>query len=277
MQAIQKIIEDAWEDRATLQPGTAPAKIGEAVATVLGLLDEGKLRVAEKIDGPNGKDWFTHQWIKKAVLLSFRLEDNKVSESGALRYYDKVPTKFENYDAEKFARGGFRVVPPATARRGSYLAKNVVLMPSYVNIGAYVDEGTMVDTWATVGSCAQIGKNVHLSGGVGIGGVLEPLQANPTIIEDNCCIGARSEVVEGVIIGEGSVISMGVYIGQSTKIYDRETGEVSYGRVPPGSVVVSGNLPSKDGSYSLYCAVIVKKVDAKTRAKTSINDLLRGD
>ncbi len=273
MQEIQKIIEEAWEIRATLQPNTAPAKIGEAVDTVIGLLDEGKLRVAEKIDG----DWFTHQWIKKAVLLSFRLEDNKLMDGGPMRYFDKVPTKYVNFDTEQFVRSGVRVVPPATARRGSYQAKNVVLMPSYVNIGAYVDENTMVDTWVTVGSCAQIGKNVHLSGGVGIGGVLEPLQANPTIIEDNCFIGARSEVVEGVIVGEGSVISMGVYIGQSTKIFDRETGQVSYGRIPPGSVVVSGNLPSKDGSYSLYCAVIVKKVDAKTRAKTSINELLRGD
>ena len=273
MQEFQQIIEDAWENRTSLQPGTAPAKVGEAVAKVLEGLDAGTLRVAEKIDG----EWMTHQWIKKAVLLSFRLEDNVLLDNGPMRYFDKVPTKFAQYDAEQFRRGGFRVVPPATARRGSFIGKNVVLMPSYVNIGAYVDEGTMVDTWATVGSCAQIGKNVHLSGGVGIGGVLEPLQANPTIIEDNCFIGARSEIVEGVIVGEGSVISMGVYIGQSTKIFDRETGEVSYGRIPPGSVVVSGNLPSKDGSYSLYCAVIVKKVDAKTRAKTSINDLLRGD
>ena len=273
MQEFQQIIDDAWENRASLQPGSAPAKIGAAVSAVIAQLDAGSLRVAEKING----EWITHQWIKKAVLLSFRLEDNQVLDGGPMRYFDKVPTKFANYDAEKFARGGFRVVPPATARRGCFIGKNVVLMPSYVNIGAYVDEGTMVDTWATVGSCAQIGKNVHLSGGVGIGGVLEPLQANPTIIEDNCFIGARSEVVEGVIVGEGSVISMGVYIGQSTKIYDRETGEVSYGRIPPGSVVVSGNLPSKDGSHSHYCAVIVKKVDAQTRSKTSINDLLRGD
>jgi len=273
MQEFQTIIDEAWENRTALQPGTAPAKVGEAVSKVLAGLDAGTLRVAEKIDG----EWVTHQWIKKAVLLSFRLEDNVLLDNGPMRYFDKVPTKFAQYDAEQFKRGGFRVVPPATARRGSFIGKNVVLMPSYVNIGAYVDEGTMVDTWATVGSCAQIGKNVHLSGGVGIGGVLEPLQANPTIIEDNCFIGARSEVVEGVIVGEGSVISMGVYIGQSTKIYDRETGEVTYGRIPPGSVVVSGNLPSKDGTYSLYCAVIVKKVDAKTRAKTSINDLLRGD
>ena len=273
MQAIQQTIEKAWEDRAALQPGSAPAAIGEAVAEVLGRLDEGSLRVAEMIDG----EWLTHQWIKKAVLLSFRLQDNVLVDGGPLRYFDKVPSKFASYDSERFTHGGFRVVPPATARRGAFIGRNVVLMPSYVNIGAYVDEGTMVDTWSTVGSCAQIGKNVHLSGGVGIGGVLEPLQANPTIIEDNCFIGARSEVVEGVIIGEGSVISMGVYIGQSTRIFDRETGQVSYGRVPPGSVVVSGNLPAKDGSYSLYCAVIVKKVDAGTRAKTSINDLLRGD
>ena len=271
MQEFQQIIEAAWEDRASLQPGTAPAKIGAAVSAVLAELDEGRLRVAEKIEG----EWITHQWLKKAVLLSFRLEDNVLLNGGPMNYFDKVPTKFAKYDAEKFRRGGFRVVPPATARRGSFIGKNVVLMPSYVNIGAYVDEGTMVDTWATVGSCAQIGKNVHLSGGVGIGGVLEPVQANPAVIEDNCFNGARSEVVEGVIVGEGSVISMGVYIGQSTKIFDRETGEVTYGRIPPGSVVVSGNLPSKDGSYSLYCAVIVKKVDAKTRAKTSINDLLR--
>jgi 2,3,4,5-tetrahydropyridine-2-carboxylate N-succinyltransferase len=273
MQQYLSVIEAAWEDRAALQPANAPASVREAVNAVIAQLDEGTLRVAEKIDG----DWVTHQWIKKAVLLSFRLEDNQVLDGGAMRYFDKVPTKFADYDSERFARGGFRVVPPATVRRGSFIARNVVLMPSYVNIGAYVDESAMVDTWATVGSCAQIGKNVHLSGGVGIGGVLEPLQANPTIIEDNCFIGARSEVVEGVIVGEGSVISMGVYIGQSTRIYDRATGEVSYGRIPPGSVVVSGNLPAKDGSHSLYCAVIVKKVDAKTRAKTSINDLLRGD
>ena len=271
MQELQQIIEAAWEDRTNLKPGTAPAKIGEAVAHVLAELDAGKLRVAEKIDG----DWVTHQWIKKAVLLSFRLEDNVMMANGPMNYFDKVPTKFANYDTHTFQQGGFRVVPPAVARRGSFIGKGAVLMPSYVNIGAYVDEGTMVDTWATVGSCAQIGKNVHLSGGVGIGGVLEPLQANPTIIEDNCFIGARSEVVEGVIVGENSVISMGVYIGQSTKIYDRATGEVSYGRIPPGSVVVSGNLPSADGKYSLYCAVIVKKVDAQTRSKTSINELLR--
>ncbi|MDR2614600.1 MAG: 2,3,4,5-tetrahydropyridine-2,6-dicarboxylate N-succinyltransferase [Candidatus Accumulibacter sp.] len=273
MQEFQKIIEEAWENRASLQPGQVPARVGEAVGGVLDGLDAGILRVAEKIDG----EWVTHQWIKKAVLLSFRIEDNALLDDGPMRYFDKVPTKFVHYDAEKFRRGGFRVVPPATARRGSFIGRNVILMPSYVNIGAYVGEGTMVDTWATVGSCAQVGRNVHLSGGVGIGGVLEPLQANPTIIEDDCFIGARSEIVEGVIVGEGSVISMGVYIGQSTKIFDRETGEVSFGRIPPGSVVVSGNLPSKSGDCSLYCAVIVKKVDARTRAKTSINELLRGD
>ena len=271
---LQNIIEQSWEDRASLQPGKAPARIGDAVNHVIAELDAGRLRVAEKIDG----QWVTHQWIKKAVLLSFRLEDNRVMDGDSVtKYFDKVPTKFAGYDHHQFVQGGFRVVPPATARRGAFLARNVVLMPSYVNIGAYVDEGTMVDTWATVGSCAQIGKNVHLSGGVGIGGVLEPLQANPTIIEDNCFIGARSEVVEGVIVEENSVISMGVYLSQSTKIYDRATGEISYGRIPSGSVVVSGNLPSADGKYSLYCAVIVKRVDAQTRAKTAINELLRGD
>ncbi|KAA0179846.1 2,3,4,5-tetrahydropyridine-2,6-dicarboxylate N-succinyltransferase [Cupriavidus gilardii] len=273
-QALQALIDQAWEDRASLSPKSAPADIREAVATVIGQLDAGTLRVAEK----QGKDWIVNQWVKKAVLLSFRLEDNApMAAGGFAQFYDKVPTKFAGWSADDFAKGGFRVVPPAVARRGSFIAKNAVLMPSYVNIGAYVDEGTMVDTWATVGSCAQIGKNVHLSGGVGIGGVLEPLQANPVIIEDNCFIGARSEVVEGVIVEENSVISMGVYLGQSTKIYDRETGEIHYGRVPAGSVVVAGNLPSKDGKYSLYCAVIVKKVDAQTRAKTSLNDLLRGD
>ncbi len=270
-QQLQQLIDQAWEDRANMSSKSAPAEVRDAVAHVLEQLDAGTLRVAEKAGGA----WTVNQWIKKAVLLSFRLEDNVVMPSGSLQFYDKVPSKFENYSAEDFARGGFRVVPPAVARRGSFIAKNVILMPSYVNIGAYVDEGTMVDTWATVGSCAQIGKNVHLSGGVGIGGVLEPMQANPTIIEDNCFIGARSEIVEGVIVEENSVISMGVYIGQSTKIYDRATGEVSYGRIPAGSVVVSGNLPSADGKYSLYCAVIVKRVDAKTRAKTGINELLR--
>ncbi|HEX4879108.1 MAG TPA: 2,3,4,5-tetrahydropyridine-2,6-dicarboxylate N-succinyltransferase [Limnobacter sp.] len=268
----QSIIENAWENRADISPAKAPADVRAAVADTLEKLNTGELRVCSKESG----DWVTHQWIKKAVLLSFRLEDNKpMAAGGFTQFYDKVPTKFVDYTEEDFKKGGFRVVPPAVARRGSFIAKNVVLMPSYVNIGAYVDEGTMVDTWATVGSCAQIGKNVHLSGGVGIGGVLEPLQANPTIIEDNCFIGARSEVVEGVIVEENSVISMGVYIGQSTKIYNRETGEVTYGRIPAGSVVVSGSLPSACGKYSLYCAVIVKRVDAKTRAKTGINELLR--
>jgi len=264
MDKEQKIIDEAWEGRASLKPTKA---LREAVKKVIAGLDAGRLRVAEKSSG----QWITHQWLKKAVLLSFRLADNKVMER---RYYDKVPSKFDKFN---FAKGGFRVVPPAAARRGCYIARNVVLMPSFVNIGAYVDEGTMVDTWATVGSCAQIGKNVHLSGGVGIGGVLEPVQANPTIIEDNCFIGARSEVVEGVVVEENSVISMGVFIGQSTKIFDRETGEVHYGRVPAGSVVVSGTMPSGDRSCALYCAVIVKKVDARTRAKTSLNELLRGD
>jgi 2,3,4,5-tetrahydropyridine-2-carboxylate N-succinyltransferase len=270
---LQHLIETAWDNRADISPAKHDPAIRKAVDGVIAELDAGSLRVAEKLAG----EWVVHQWIKKAVLLSFRLQDNVVMEEGSTRYYDKVPTKFASYGAKEFAAGGFRVVPPAVARRGSYIARNVVMMPSYVNIGAYVDEGTMVDTWATVGSCAQIGKNVHLSGGVGIGGVLEPLQANPTIIEDNCFIGARSEVVEGVIVEENSVLSMGVFIGQSTKILDRATGKVSYGRVPAGSVVVPGNLPSADGSYSLYCAVIVKQVDAKTRAKTSINELLRGD
>jgi 2,3,4,5-tetrahydropyridine-2-carboxylate N-succinyltransferase len=272
MQDYQQIVEQAWEERAALQPGKAPAKVGEAVEYILSQLDQGKLRVAEKIDG----QWVTHQWIKKAVLLSFRLEDNRIMDSGALRYWDKVPTKFQKYDPERFERGGFRVVPGAVVRRGAYIGRNVVLMPSFVNIGAYVGEGTMVDTWATVGSCAQIGKNVHLSGGVGIGGVLEPLQANPTIVGDNCFVGARSEIVEGVILEDDCVISMGVFLGQSTRIYNRETGEITYGRVPAGSVVVSGSLPSADGKYSLYCAVIVKRVDAKTRAKVGINELLRG-
>lgn len=272
-QQLQSIIDTAWEQRADINPGNASAEVRDAVAHVIAGLDDGTLRVAQK----TGDAWVVNQWLKKAVLLSFRLENNSVmAGDGTMQYYDKVPTKFASYTADDFAKGGFRVVPPAVARRGSFIAKNVVLMPSYVNIGAYVDEGSMVDAWATVGSCAQIGKNVHLSGGVGIGGVLEPMQANPTIIEDNCFIGARSEIVEGVIVEENSVISMGVYIGQSTKIYDRATGEVSYGRVPAGSVVVSGNLPSADGSHSLYCAVIVKRVDAKTRAKTGINELLRG-
>jgi 2,3,4,5-tetrahydropyridine-2,6-dicarboxylate N-succinyltransferase len=273
MQSLQSTIEKAWENRERLSPRSAPAKIGKAVAQVLEELDRGRLRVAEKTNGV----WHTHQWIKKAVLLSFRLEENRPIKAGQLQFYDKVPMKFGRYDRKQFERGGFRVVPPAVARRGAYIAKNVVLMPSYVNVGAYVDEGTMVDTWATVGSCAQIGKNVHLSGGVGIGGVLEPLQANPTIVEDNCFIGARSEIVEGVIVEENAVISMGVFIGASTKILDRASGQILYGRVPAGSVVVPGTLPSADGKYGLYCAVIVKQVDARTRAKTGINELLRGD
>ncbi|MGL4407722.1 2,3,4,5-tetrahydropyridine-2,6-dicarboxylate N-succinyltransferase [Zoogloea sp.] len=268
---LAPIIEELWERRTELTPASATQEQIEAIEHVINELDKGRLRVAEKIDGV----WTTHQWLKKAVLLYFRTHDNQVMNDTGLPFYDKVPTKFESYSAADFQAGGFRVVPPAVARKGSYIAKGVVLMPSYVNIGAYVDEGTMVDTWATVGSCAQIGKNVHLSGGVGIGGVLEPLQANPTIIGDNCFIGARSEVVEGVIVEDNCVISMGVYISQSTKIYDRTTGEIIYGRVPAGSVVVSGNLPAKDGSHSLYCAVIVKKVDAQTRSKTSINELLR--
>jgi 2,3,4,5-tetrahydropyridine-2-carboxylate N-succinyltransferase len=272
MDQLQQIIEQNFERRAEITPRNADAQLKEAVDAVITQLDQGKLRVAEKIDG----QWVTHQWLKKAVLLSFRLEDNFFIKGGFTNYYDKVPSKFADYNSRDFREGGFRVVPPAAARKGAFIAKNVVLMPSYVNIGAYVDEGTMVDTWATVGSCAQIGKNVHLSGGVGIGGVLEPVQANPTIIGDNCFVGARSEIVEGVILEDNVVISMGVFIGQSTKIYDRETGEVHYGRVPSGSVVVSGSLPSKDGCYSLYCAVIVKKVDAKTLSKVGINELLRG-
>ena len=275
MNDLQATIDRAWDDRATLSPAAAPADVRDAVARVITELDAGRLRVAEKRDGA----WITHQWIKKAVLLSFRLADSAAMgpppEGAPFRFYDKVPSKFQHYDDDAFARSGVRVVPPAVARRGAYLARNVVLMPSFVNIGAYVDEGTMVDTWATVGSCAQIGRNVHLSGGVGIGGVLEPVQAGPTIIEDNCFIGARSEVVEGVVVEENSVLGMGVYLGQSTKLYDRATGETSYGRVPAGSVVVAGSLPAADGSHSLYCAVIVKRVDAKTRAKTAINELLR--
>ena len=272
MTQLQNIIEQAWEDRANLSAATAPKEILEAVEHAIAELDSGRLRVATRESV--GK-WTVHQWLKKAVLLSFRLRDNVAMGEGDLTFYDKVPTKFAGMSEEALKATGVRVVPPAMARRGSFIAKGAILMPSYVNIGAYVGEGTMVDTWATVGSCAQVGNNVHLSGGVGLGGVLEPLQAGPTIIEDNCFIGARSEVVEGVIVEENSVISMGVYIGQSTKIYDRETGEIHYGRVPAGSVVVAGNLPSADGKYSLYCAVIVKKVDAKTRAKTSLNDLLR--
>ncbi|GDX55566.1 2,3,4,5-tetrahydropyridine-2,6-dicarboxylate N-succinyltransferase [Methylophilaceae bacterium] len=274
MDQLKSIIENAFEMRAEINPKNAPKEIKDTVDEVLNGLNNGSLRVATRIK--DSQEWETHQWIKKAVLLSFRLHDNEVMKSGYTNYFDKVNSKFANFTEEDFKAGGYRVVPNAIARRGSFIGKNVVLMPSYVNIGAYVDEGTMVDTWATVGSCAQIGKNVHLSGGVGIGGVLEPIQAGPTIIGDNCFIGARSEVVEGVVVEENAVISMGVYIGQSTKIYDRETGEVTYGRIPKGSVVVSGNLPSKDGSYSLYCAVIVKKVDEKTLGKVGINELLRG-
>ncbi len=273
MSNLQTIIDAAWENRASISPANPPKDVLEAVESVISDLNKGRARVAEKIND----EWVTHQWLKKAVLLSFRLKDNKLIHSGDLAFFDKVDTKFAHLSDDKVRAAGVRIVPPAVARRGSYLAKNVILMPSFVNIGAYVDEGTMVDTWATVGSCVQIGKNVHLSGGVGIGGVLEPLQANPTIIEDNCFIGARSEVVEGVIVEENSVLGMGVYIGQSTKIYNRAKDEVTYGRVPSGSVVVAGNLPSADGKYSLYCAVIVKQVDAKTRSKTSINELLRGD
>ena len=274
MDQLKSIIENAFEIRAEINPKNAPKEIRDTVDEVLNNLNNGSLRVATRIK--DSQEWETHQWIKKAVLLSFRLYDNEVMKSGYTNYFDKVNSKFANFTDEDFKAGGYRVVPNAIARRGSFIGKNVVLMPSYVNIGAYVDEGTLVDTWATVGSCAQIGKNVHLSGGVGIGGVLEPIQAGPTIIGDNCFIGARSEVVEGVVVEDNAVISMGVYIGQSTKIYDRETGEVTYGRIPKGSVVVSGNLPSKDGSYSLYCAVIVKKVDEKTLGKVGINELLRG-
>jgi len=271
MHELQPIIEEAFEQRASITPDHTDDKVKHAVQTVLNELNTGRLRVAEPING----EWVTHQWLKKAVLLSFRLNKNKTIEAGFCQFYDKVALKYEHHTQEQFQTEGVRVVPHAIARHGAFIAKNTVLMPSYVNIGAYIDEGVMVDTWATVGSCAQIGKNVHLSGGAGIGGVLEPLQANPTIIEDNCFIGARSEVVEGVIVERNSVISMGVYLGQSTKIYNRMTGEISYGRIPAGSVVVSGNLPSKDGRYSLYCAVIVKQVDEKTRNKVSINDLLR--
>jgi len=271
-QQLQQTIDNAWENRTSFSPKSAPKEVVEAVDHVIAELNNGKLRVATRESV--GK-WTVHQWIKKAVLLSFRLKDNEIVKAGDLGFYDKVPTKFAHLTPEEMAATGVRVVPPAVARRGSYIAKGAILMPSYVNIGAYVDEGTMVDTWATVGSCAQVGKNVHLSGGVGLGGVLEPLQANPTIIEDNCFIGARSEVVEGVIVEENSVVGMGVYIGQSTPIYDREADTVTYGRVPAGSVVISGNLPKPGGKYSLYAAIIVKKVDAKTRSTTSLNDLLR--
>jgi 2,3,4,5-tetrahydropyridine-2-carboxylate N-succinyltransferase len=271
MQSLIKTIETGFERRGQLGTAGDEAELSNAVAQAIALLDSGEARVAEKENGA----WRVNQWLKKAVLLSFRLADNVVMPGGHSNFYDKVPLKFADFGQEEFRAAGVRVVPDAIVRKGAYVAPGVVLMPSYVNIGANIDSGTLVDTWVTVGSCAQIGKNVHLSGGVGIGGVLEPVQAGPTIIEDHCFIGARSEIVEGVVVEEGSVISMGVFIGQSTRIYDRETGEISYGRVPAGSVVVAGNLPSGDGAYSLYCAVIVKQVDAKTRAKTSLNDLLR--
>lgn len=273
MSELESIINDAWENRADINPSQAGSEIGKAVEQAIAMLDSGEARVAER---QSVGQWKVNEWLKKAVLLSFRLRDNApMAAGGYTQFFDKVPSKFGDMTPEQFQASGVRVVPPAMARKGSFVASNTVLMPSYVNIGAYVDSGTMVDTWATVGSCAQIGKNVHLSGGVGIGGVLEPLQASPTIIEDNCFIGARSEVVEGVIVEEGSVISMGVYLGQSTRIYDRERDEVTYGRIPAGSVVVSGNLPSSNGKYSLYCAVIVKRVDEKTRSKVGINELLR--
>jgi 2,3,4,5-tetrahydropyridine-2-carboxylate N-succinyltransferase len=272
MNNLQAIIENAFDTRDTFTAQTASAEIRSSVIQAVELLNSGEARVAEKIDG----EWQVNEWLKKAVLLYFKLHDNKLVEGAETNYYDKVPLKFSDYSAERFAKEGMRVVPPAAVRTGSFIGRNVGVMPSYVNIGAYVDEGTMVDTWVTVGSCAQIGKNVHLSGGVGIGGVLEPLQASPTIIEDNCFIGARSEVVEGVIVEEGCVISMGVYISQSTRIFDRETGKITYGRVPAGSVVVSGSLPSACGTHSLYAAIIVKKVDAKTKAKVGINEILRG-
>jgi len=274
-QQIQTLIDNAWDNRTSLSPASTPKEVQDAVEYVIAELDAGRLRVATR---EAVGQWAVHQWIKKAVLLSFRLKDNTLMSSGALAFFDKVPTKFADQSADELATGGVRVVPPAVARRGCFIAKGAILMPSYVNIGAYVDEGSMVDTWATVGSCAQVGKNVHLSGGVGLGGVLEPLQANPTIIEDNCFIGARSEVVEGVIVEENSVLGMGVYLGQSTPIFHRDSGTISYGRVPTGSVVISGSLPKKTQSgqdYSTYAAIIVKTVDAQTRAKTSLNDLLR--
>ena len=265
------IIEAAWERRADLAAQNAPRELMDAIETTIGGLDAGQLRVAE----PSSQGWRVNEWLKKAVLLSFRVNENRVVEGSHTRFYDKVPLKYAGYSADQFARSGTRVVPGGIVRRGAFVAPDVVLMPCFVNIGAYIDRGTMIDTWATVGSCAQIGKNVHLSGGAGIGGVLEPLQATPTIIEDDCFIGARSEIAEGVVVERGSVISMGVYIAASTRIYDRATGTVLYGRVPAGSVVVSGNLPASDGSHSLYCAVIVKQVDAQARARTSINELLR--
>ncbi len=267
----QQIIIDAFDNRAEITPRSVETLVRDAILETIDQLDRGEIRVSEKVDG----NWIVNDWVKKAVLLSFRIEDNNFMKGGFTNYYDKVTSKYADFNSRDFQESGVRVVPPATVRKGSYIAPNVVLMPSYVNIGAYVDSGSMVDTWATVGSCAQIGKNVHLSGGVGIGGVLEPLQAAPTIIEDNCFIGARSEIVEGVIIEEGAVISMGVFIGQSTKIYNRETGEITYGRVPAGSVVIAGSLPSSDGKYNLNCAVIVKQVDEKTRGKIELNDLLR--
>ncbi|PAJ73268.1 2,3,4,5-tetrahydropyridine-2,6-dicarboxylate N-succinyltransferase [Pseudoalteromonas sp. NBT06-2] len=271
MSDLKNIIESAWENRDNITPDTVAKDVKEAILEALSQLDSGKARVAEKFSG----EWVVHQWLKKAVLLSFRINHNQALNDGVNQYWDKVPLKFTDYTPEQFQQEGMRVVPNAVARKGSFIGKNVVLMPSYVNIGAFVDDGTMVDTWATVGSCAQIGKNVHLSGGVGIGGVLEPLQANPTIIEDDCFIGARSEIVEGVVVEQGAVISMGVYISQSTRIYDRETGETHYGRVPAGAVVVPGSIPSKDGTHSLYAAIIVKKVDKQTRDKVGINALLR--
>jgi 2,3,4,5-tetrahydropyridine-2-carboxylate N-succinyltransferase len=270
---LRRIIDDAYEARAQLNPRNTPATLRAAIEKTIDLLNEGQLRVAQ----PESGGWRVNQWLKKAVLLSFRINDNESMPAGALNFYDKVPLKYSGWSADRFAAAGVRVVPPATVRRGAHIAPNVVLMPSYVNVGAYVDSGTMVDTWATVGSCAQIGKNVHLSGGVGIGGVLEPLQAGPTIIEDNCFIGARSEIVEGVVVESGAVISMGVFIGQSTRIYDRERDEILYGRVPAGAVVVPGSLPAANGKYGLACAVIVKRVDAQTRAKTSLNELLRNN
>lgn len=271
VQDLQGIIEDAFENRANINSKTVSAELKDAINQVIDALDRGEIRVAEKING----DWVTNQWIKKAVLLSFRIEDNFLTEVPGGAFYDKVPLKFDGYTAERFTKEGIRAVPGCVVRRGAFLEKDTILLPSFVNIGAHVGSGTMVDTWATVGSCAQVGKNVHIAGGAGIGGVLEPVQAGPTIIEDNCFIGARSEVVEGVIVGEGSVISMGVFLGKSTRIYDRTTGEISYGRIPPHSVVVAGNLPSKDGKYSLYAAIIVKKVDEKTLSKVGLNDLLR--
>ena len=271
MQHLQSVIEAAFEERSQFSPQNVPSEIKQAITEIIDKLDAGTVRIAEKING----QWRVNEWLKKAVLLYFRTHDNEMIQNSFTSYFDKVPLKYQPYSHEEFVTAGVRVVPPAVARKGAYIAPGTILMPSYVNIGAYIDSGTMIDTWATVGSCAQIGKNVHISGGAGIGGVLEPLQSHPTIIEDNCFIGARSEVVEGVIVEEGAVISMGVFLGQSTRIYNRETGTITYGRVPAGSVVVPGNLPSEDGKYSLYCAVIVKKVDAKTREKVGLNELLR--